>query len=347
MDPFLLFSPSVDDVAAPVDAAAFASAMQGFEIKALAVALSGGPDSMALLALVSEWAIPRDIRVVALTVDHALRPESATEAQQVHEWVARYFPPVTHKVLRRDVTHITPTKLQEQARHDRYRMMADECHAQGVSHLLLAHHQDDQAETFLFRLCKGSGLDGLAGMQTERALGDIHLIRPLLGFDKMSLMKTCHARDIPFVKDPSNGNDKFARVRLRQVMPLLAQEGLSAKRMSVTAQRLARARAALDQVTDQVWAQALMLTEEGLMFNLSVLQEQPEDIRIRVLMRALTAVSGQDDEYGPRLERVEELAQMLFTESAEGAGFARTTLHHCIIEKSSARATLNIRRENP
>jgi len=340
--------PSVlDDAPLPVAADEFARTMRSCEqAQGVAVALSGGPDSMALLALISEWAAPRHIRVHAMTVDHALRAESAAEAAKVHEWVFTHFPTVTHVVLRRDVAAIPSTRIQEQARHDRYRMMADECRAQGITHLLLAHHQDDQAETFLFRLCKGSGLDGLAAMSGEKEFQDLRLVRPLLGFEKARLVVTCRARHLPFVKDPSNRNDKFARVRLRQVMGVLTREGLSPKRMAVTAERLARARTALEQISDQVWQDALMpAAPDMLVFDLNMLKAQPEDIRVRILMRALSQIGADAGGYGPRLERVEELALDLFTESVAGEGFTRTTLHHCIVEKSAARGTLSVRRE--
>ncbi len=343
MDPFLLLNPIDDAPAQPaLSAEEFVPLVASLSGAAsVAVALSGGPDSMALAVLVHEWAQPRGIRVHAITVDHALRPEAAVEAQRVGAWVDEHMPGVTHAILHRDPALIRPTKLQEQARHDRYRLLADYCHAQSIQHLLLAHHQDDQAETFLFRLCKGSGLDGLAVMGMQSAVHDVALVRPFLGVGKDRLVATCVARGLPFVSDPSNGNDKFARVRLRRVMNVLAREGLSVKRLAVTAQRLARAREALDYYTDQTWRAALTAQSENeLLFDLAALRQAPEDIRVRVLMRALSRVSG-DEGYGPRLERVEELAVLLFT----GTGFTRTTLHHCLVENSTAKGTLRISRE--
>lgn len=345
MDPFLLFMPSADDIAPlAIGADEFARlpVVKNLEsMSVVAVALSGGPDSMALCALVAEWAQGRGITVYAITVDHALRPESAAEARQVGEWVARYMPGVTHVILRRDPATISSAKLQELARADRYRLMSDYCHAQGIKHLCLAHHQDDQAETFLFRLCKGSGLDGLAAMQGRSMAHDVTLVRPFLGIAKERLVATCEARGLPFVSDPSNKHDKFARVRLRQIVDLLAREGLTAKRLAVTALRLSRAREALDHFAGLAWDRVLVSqTEADIVLDLTLLQSEPEDIRVRVIMRALTLVGGNDG-YGPRLERVEDLVQTLFREP----GFTRTTLHGCVIEKSTARHTLRFLRE--
>ncbi|HEY0900937.1 MAG TPA: tRNA lysidine(34) synthetase TilS [Micavibrio sp.] len=336
----------------------------------VAVALSGGPDSMALLALIEEWAAPRDVTVLALTIDHALRAESAAEAAQVQGWVCQYFPRVVHHIIRRDQAALSPTKLQEQARADRYRLMADACAQAAVPHLFLAHHRDDQAETFLMRLCKGSGLDGLAGMSAHVLRGDLHLLRPLLGFDKARLVVTCAARGLPYVNDPSNGNNKFARVRLRGLTAALAREGLSARRLAATALRMGRARAALEFYAGQLWAQSLCADEAtagALVFDWHMLCAAPEDMRVRVLMRALAQVgAGSDgnsaDRYGPRLEQVEALAAALFPRShlsesgresgrdlggGSGAGdvFVRTTLHQCIVERSAARGRLLIRAE--
>lgn len=347
MDPYLLLQPETpepDESLRPaLDAKAFAG-LPGINalnaVPVLAVALSGGPDSMALCALVAEWSGGR-IPVHAITVDHALRPESAAEARQVGQWVSSYCPGVRHVILRRDPEQIAPTRLQEDARHDRYDLMTSYCREHAIHHLLLAHHQDDQAETFLFRLCKGSGLDGLAAMKTETG-DDIKIIRPFLGVPKAALLATCAARGLPFVRDPSNLNDRFARVRVRRVMGLLVREGLSPKRLAVTAMRLARARSALEQVADQAWSRALRQQETGkLVFSWDDVLHQPDDIRIRILMRALRAVAQDDGGYGPRLERVEELAESMVRDS----DFTRTTLYHCLIEKSVREKTLTIRRE--
>lgn len=359
----------VAPITAPIMAAEFGAlaVMDGVsDGGSVAVALSGGPDSMALLALIEEWAAPRNVTVLALTIDHALRAESAAEAAQVQGWVCQYFPRVVHHIIRRDQAALSPTKLQEQARADRYRLMADACAQAAVPHLFLAHHRDDQAETFLMRLCKGSGLDGLAGMSAHVLRGDLHLLRPLLGFDKARLVATCTARGLPYVNDPSNGNDKFARVRLRGLTAALAREGLSARRLAATALRMGRARAALEFYAGQLWAQSLCADEAApgaLVFDWHILCAAPEDMRVRVLMRALAQVgAGSDgnsaDRYGPRLEQVEALAAALFPRTAyresgcesgggSGAGdaFVRTTLHQCIVERSAARGRLLIRAE--
>lgn len=353
---------TADDFAARAEMRALRAA----GVRRIAVAVSGGPDSMALLALTCAWADSSGpapgVEVHAITIDHALRAESAQEAAQVGAWIKAHFPDVTHHIIRRDSSLITPTRLQEQAREDRYRLMAEACAAHEISHLLLAHHRDDQAETFLMRLCKGSGLDGLAGMKAQSILrGGLQLLRPLLSFDKAQLVQSCVVQGVPYVSDPSNRNDKFARVRLRGLRAALAREGLSVRRLAATASRMARAREALEFFAAQAWDAARVdempdaeAPSSGrlpaLAFDLAVLQAWPEDMRVRVLARALAEVGYHHTGYGPRLEQVEMLAQQVFGvtplhESGGDSGFFRTTLHQCIVERSSARGRLWIRAE--
>lgn len=351
MDPYLLLQSPVGDVPdLSLGADEFARLPLLCvlnEAAVVAVAVSGGPDSMALLALTYEWAAARGKRVHAMTVDHALRAESAHEAAQVGTWIAVHFPGVTHEILRRDAGAIAPNRLQEQARDDRYELMRAACARAGIQHLLLAHHRDDQAETFLFRLCKGSGLDGLAAMKGQSVRDGLSRLRPLLGVDKECLIATCAARGVPYVKDPSNKNDKFARVRLRQLKEALSREGLSARRLAMTAERMARARAALEFYAAQAWDAALVSDADVLTFDWQCLRTYPADIRVRVLMRALETAVPSAHGYGPRLDQVESLALEIFPESLEGEGFTRTTRHHCLIERSAARNVLVIRAEKP
>lgn len=179
----------------------------------LAVAVSGGPDSMGLALLLAEWAHGRNGQVVAITVDHGLRLESTAEAQQVGHWLAR-LPGVTHRIL----TWSGPKPergIQAAAREARYRLLATHCRDNGILHLCLAHHRDDQIETHRLRAGHGSGTLGLAGMSAIRPLDGVRLLRPLLGIAKAELLALLTARGQPWIDDPSNTNPAFERVRLR------------------------------------------------------------------------------------------------------------------------------------
>lgn len=354
MDPLMLMGGPViepeSEKALPVTGDEF-SALTVMEMlanhKVLAVALSGGPDSMALLALVHEWALGKNIKIHAVTVDHALRIESAQEAQRVGETVGKFFPDVTHKVLRRNPDDIRPTRLQEDARHDRYDLMTDYCHAHGITGLLLAHHEDDQVETFFFRLCKGSGLDGLAAMRSVSALesGALTLYRPFLSIPKARLMATCQIRNLPYVNDPSNRHDRFARVRLRMLLKNLQgglkAEGLSVSRLGTTTARLGQAVEALNHYAEKEWQNCLIDSDvNGLSFDWQKFSTCPQDIRMRLFMRALKKV-GDGRGYGPRRERLEEIDKNLVSSEA----FTRMTFHHCVIERSVPQNRLTFRME--
>lgn len=273
---------------------------------------------MALLHMLSAQAGRTHIH--ALTVDHGLRPESAAEAMQVGAWVSGW-PGVSHHVLTWRGRKPT-TAIQEQARAKRYALMAEYCTGNGIGRLYLAHHRNDQAETFVFRLAKGSGLDGLAAMTEElpcAADAGIILVRPLLMTAKEDLLAYCRAHKIPYVNDPGNANDRYARVRLRRVMPLLAEEGLSEKRLAMTARRLARARDALDHYTDRFFKNAAQVDKGVVAFDIVKMTRVPEEIRLRAVRRALGILGA--DGYGPRLERLEDLLAGFFAGPRAGKGF--------------------------
>lgn len=192
--------------------------------QALAVAVSGGADSMALTWLASRWAQAQHIPFYALTVDHKLRPDSTAEAHQVHVWLQGRG--IHHTIL---TWHHTGAcnRIQEKARQARYALLADFCSQHKVDCLLTAHHLHDQWETFMMRLAKGSGLRGLCAMRPCVPTPFGIQVRPLLNIAPERLRETLKAYNIPFVEDPSNQKRDFARVRLRQLMPTLAAEGLT------------------------------------------------------------------------------------------------------------------------
>jgi tRNA(Ile)-lysidine synthase len=269
----------------------------------LAVAVSGGADSLALAVLAAEWARARGGEVVALTVDHGLRPGSAAEAAQTREWLAALG--ISHHILR--WTGPKPSAdLQAQARDARYGLLGEFCQSAGILHLLLAHHREDQAETLLLRLGRGSGLDGLAAMAPERTTRWGRLVRPLLDIPRQRLRATLESRGQSWIEDPSNRNLDFARVRLRRLMPDLAAEGLDPTRLAATAKRLGRARAALETALAEAAARYVELASAGYAFcRAPVFFRLPEEIGLRLLARLILVVGG--GVHGPRLERLERL----------------------------------------
>jgi tRNA(Ile)-lysidine synthase len=276
-----------------VEFAALMTALPTPEPGALAVAVSGGPDSMALTLLLSAWAQTYQVQLQAFTIDHALRPESAAEATQVGQWCAALGVP--HEILRWEHAGVTE-RLQEQARTARYDLLAAACRRHGIATLALAHHLDDQAETVLLRFAKGSGIDGLAGMRVIGTWGDaepVSLFRPLLVIPKSRLIATCAARRQEYVCDPGNETPRFARGRLRAAMPALAAEGLDAVRLSDLAARAGLASAALAEYTRRLLTRAARYDAAGYAeLNLRLCQEEPAEIQARALTMVLRHIGG-------------------------------------------------------
>ncbi len=292
----------------PLRAAEFAALMARFapfEPSAhVAVAVSGGADSMALTLLAHEWAQANGSTITALTVDHRLRAESAAEAAQVGAWLARRG--IAHRILMRAPEAGGAGGVQASARRARYALLEAWCRANGVLHLLLAHHREDQAETLLLRLARGSGLDGLAAMAevTERA--DCRLLRPLLGVPHTRLIATLSLAGQPWIEDPSNHDRAYARVRLRQSAPLLAEAGLTAARLAATAVRLGTARAALETDVATLLAAAIEFHPAGFArLDPARLTRAPADIGRRTLAAVLGAVGGAP--FAPRSARLDRL----------------------------------------
>jgi tRNA(Ile)-lysidine synthase len=293
-------------------------------LPALLLAVSGGPDSTALMVLAARWrdALATPPKLIAVTVDHGLRAESKAEAVAVAR-LARQLG-MTHRTLR--WTGRKPkTGLQQAARAARYRLLAQAARQARVSHILTAHTLDDQAETVLIRMTRGSGMTGLAAMARGSALpadqaGQVQLVRPLLEISKSRLIATLKAAKIPFADDPSNRDPRFTRARLRPLMPVLAQEGLDARRLSLLARRLKRADAALEAAVDLAMA-GLAVTPSAagaIAFDAAGFSRLPAEIALRVLGRA---VAQAGDEGPVELAKLEALAEALG--SAQKSGNAR------------------------
>jgi tRNA(Ile)-lysidine synthase len=292
----------------------------------LLLAVSGGPDSMALLHLATRWRAGRRSgpTLLAATVDHGLRPDSAQEASSVQCFS-----------LGRGVAHRTlcwrgekpQTGLQEAAREARYALLAEAARAAGASHILTAHTRDDQAETVLFRLARGSGLAGLAGMARATRLDDLVtdlvLARPLLDVPKARLIATLRAAGIGFFEDPSNQDPRFARVRLRALMPALAAEGLDAARLARLAQRLRRADVALEAAAAAALARVSIEGDSGaLAIDAEAFAQLPVEIALRILHHVI-AQNGR--ERAPELAKLEVLLDALrAARSAPKLNFRRT-----------------------
>lgn len=293
-----------------------------------AVAVSGGGDSVALMHLLRDWA--KKARVdppVVVTVDHGLQPGSSTNARKVLRW-ARALDLKAHLLAWNGSK--PKSNIEAEARQARYRLMGDWCRKHGVATLYVGHTRDDLAETFLLRLARGSGLDGLAAMRTVAAypipgFEELGLVRPLIEFERSALRNHLKARAQEWIEDPMNSDPRFSRVRIREAMVSLEAAGLTPVRIAHAASHLSRAREALDVVTAAVLKRACRSEGDAVLVEASALLSAPREVGLRALAQLLKGVSGQA--YRPRFERLEGLFDAL-AEDALGAG---RTLHGCRI----------------
>jgi tRNA(Ile)-lysidine synthase len=280
----------------PIGSGEFAALMAGlggFEPQPrLAVAVSGGADSLALCLLCHQWAEARGGSVLALTVDHRLRLESTAEAAAVNA-----------RLSARGIAHVIltwhgdkpVTGIQDAARAARYRLLIEHAAEAGLLHLMLAHHRDDQAETLLLRLSRASGLDGLAGMAAIRELPALRLLRPLLCQPKTRLEATLLAFGLTWHHDPSNLATTYARGRLRRATDTLGREGLTSRGLAETARRLGLARAALDDATAALLGRSAAVDPRGFVWlEPEPLAAAPGEIGRRALARCLAVVGRAD-----------------------------------------------------
>ena len=294
------------------------SAVEGLSAAGLAV--SGGPDSTALMHLYARWRDKAPApRAIVLTIDHGLRPESQTEAASVADAARRLSFPC--EILRWQGPK-PATGIQEAARDARRRLLAEAAVTHGLDAILTAHTEDDQAETLLMRLARGSGLDGLAGIPERSDFDGVAFVRPLLGLAKARLVASLDASGIAYVSDPSNRDDRFERARLRRAASVLRELGLTSESLALSARRLGRARRALEELTDRFAREAVEVSALGVAtIDLDRLAATPNEIAVRLVQRFCAAIGG--DVVPASLAKIEELAHWLTEADAGGRTLAR------------------------
>ncbi len=320
------------DTATPLTQSEFSDLLLPMKLvrgEAVAVAVSGGADSLALTLMLGDYCRTNGISLTAVTVDHGLRSEAAEEARQVGEWLKILG--ISHVILnwQGDKPH---SNIQDQARLARYRLMGEWAQENNIAKLFLAHHQGDQAETFLIRLFRGSGVDGLSAMKQQSAFphpfaidGDITLCRPLLGVAKVRLEATLTQRGQPWIEDPSNQNDAYMRIKVRNLLLENDIEGLDTERLAQTAARMGRVQSLLHSLTEELIEKSVTFSPEGFVeILLPPLLSAHDEIALRCLASLTRRISG--GQYAPRLARLEALYDRL-----KGSEFSGQTLGGCLV----------------
>lgn len=299
---------------------------------------------MALGYLLSHWAQRNGRTIYGVTVDHGLRDGSAAEAKQVKRWTENW-PSYTHQILTWQDDK-PDTRIMEEARKARYQLMSAYFQTVPVRFVFVAHHLDDQAETFLIRLAKGSGLDGLSAMRKvqlyeQDGAYSLTFLRPLLCVEKQDLVDTCEEFDVPYVRDPSNEKAEYLRPRLRAAREVLEAEGLSNKRLAATARRLDSARCALEEIAEKIYAQAAADKQGRVHIDMNIVKEWPEEIGFRVFVKAIKQFRDPQA-YAPRLEKLETL----YGKISAGHDKMKETLGGCIICHDPAAALVTVEAEH-
>ena len=299
----------------------------------VALAVSGGPDSIALLHSADCWSRSRKKPLLVLTVDHRLRPEAAAEAAGV----ARLANAMGHR-HRTLVWHGEKPKagIQAAAREARLALLAQACHAAGASSLMLAHHRDDQAETILHRIDRESGPEGLAGMAPLTWWDGIRLARPFLAVPKERLVATCDAERLSYVQDPTNIDPRFTRGDLRRLRPALEAVGLSAERLTRLGAAMGTARRSMDaMVRDWLGRHALVHPCGTCHIDRGELSGVHPDFAAAILRTVLRVVGSPG--YPPGTDAMAALRDWI--DNGNGGG-KRRTLRGCLFELDEERLTV-------
>ena len=271
----------------------------------MAVAVSGGADSLCLTLLLKKWADKNGVKLFAFTVDHGLRKESKKEALGVHQQLQKLG--ITHQTLVWQGKKPT-TRVEELARLARYELLQKACQKNKIGLLFLAHHLEDQTETFWARFAHKSGLDGLCAMQEKSDFKGLTLVRPLLGVSKKEIVDYLKKNETSWVEDPMNYSPLYERVLWRNRQKDLSEMGLTPDTIGLLTKRLTRANRAIDFYTDSFIKNSVLLSPAGYAFIAKMAWEMaPQEIRLRTLLHLLPLISGQDKIIS--LESVEKLLE--------------------------------------
>jgi tRNA(Ile)-lysidine synthase len=300
------------------------------------LAVSGGPDSTALLWLAARWRKKSKTKLTAVTVDHGLRKEAKREAAVVAKLARKLGVP--HRIA--TWAGAKPKSgIQQAARKARYALLAAAAKKSGASHIVTAHTLDDQAETVLMRMMRGSGIGGLGGMARKSRLGELTLARPFLDVPKSRLIATCKAAKVAYADDPSNIDPKFTRARLRPLMAVLAAEGLDARRLASLARRLRRADAAIEAVVARALAQ-WPAAEGATIISTAAFASLPAEVALRLLGHAVARHASE----GPvELGKLEALFVALLSAAQRPAKTPfRRTLAGAVVSLAKAELRVEI-----
>lgn len=314
----------------PISDDEFAKILQSYSLPKhshLAVAVSGGADSMCLLLLLHRWCKRYQHKLTALTVDHGLRKEAKQEAEQVKAWCNSLE--IDHQTLTWE-GDIPTSNIQAEARKIRYTLLETYCTDHRIHSVFLGHHHQDQAETVLLSLMRGGSVGALSGMKYSSFMSEITLLRPLLSFSKQRILATLTNLNQSHIEDPSNDDSRFMRVSIRQFLNTLDRKDEIITHINKSASHMQR-------LDDFISLNVIKAEKECVTlhpFGFSAIDkhryfEQHTEIGLRLLARQLCLISGESQP--PRFEELERLYLAL-----KSAIYSAMTLHGCLIKHGTA-----------
>jgi tRNA(Ile)-lysidine synthase len=274
----------------------------------IAVAVSGGCDSLALTLMLDEFCRKKKIKLVALTVDHKMRKNSSDEAVALGKILAKKKIP--HEILTISTKKIPQKNIEANLREARYELLCDFCEKNKIEYLFLGHHLGDVAENFLIRLFRGSGLDGLSTMSEVLEYKKIKLLRPFLDVEKDELKKFLRAKKVQWFEDETNDDEKFLRNKIRKFFDSFEEKNLIQKRIKKASDEISEMRDLFDEIMLEAARDVIDLKEDmTFVIEQKKFAKLNEKIALKILALILIEVSG--DIYKPRLENVKNLYKFL------------------------------------
>ena len=304
-----------------------------FKKKIFLIAVSGGPDSLALTALAKSYSYENKSKIFYVLVDHNLRKNSSYEAQLVKKLLKKHK--ITLHILKNK--KIIKNNIQSEARKVRYNLLTSFCKKRRINMILTAHNLEDQVETFFMRLSRGSGLDGLSSMKKINKIeGGIKLIRPLLDFKKNELTKISKIIFGKYYKDPTNKNVKYLRTRIRNLRETLETSGINYDQVIRSIKNLASSRDTLEQYFNKIYKNIVNKKNNEITINLKTFNKINQEMKMRVFKKAIK--DSTKAYYPARSKKIFNLIDQIKMKKN-----AKLTLGGCIISREKNH--INLKKE--
>lgn len=321
----------------------FSEKLAKIKVKKIAVAVSGGSDSLALTLLLNEYCFERKIELFAITIDHGIRKSSALEAKKLGKILADKK--ISHQILTIPKAKIPAQNIEANLRELRYEMLYDFCTKNEIQHLFLGHILGDIAENFLIRLFRGSGLDGLSSIAEISNYKDIKLLRPLLNYSKAELQEYLQTRGVQWFEDETNEDEKFLRNKIRKFLNSLPEAEIIQKRIKNAADEITKSRDLFDEILLIKAKKILKLQrekngEKTFLIDIKKLQKLDEKTALKILALTLMEVGGKP--YKPRLEKLKNFYNYLQTGAIKKRNF-----YNCMAKKFDEKTVVIFAEKKP